>query len=204
MRQFSLAFSDILFNLLLTFVSLFILSYLFINPIADSGKVSPPVEIMITLEWNDESRIDLDLWVMGPVGRSVGFLKQDNGYISLDRDDRGRINDTYVLDGIEREIFQNIETTVVRGIEPGIYYVNVHYFTGGDYDGFEPGKYARSTIKEEAHVTIMEMNPFKTAVERKVKLSRDEETTIASFRVDESGNILEISTNINRSIMNSY
>lgn len=57
----STSFIDLLFNLLLAFVCLFILSFLLVNPQKDSGKIDPSVEFMIIASRDDDSRNDIDL-----------------------------------------------------------------------------------------------------------------------------------------------
>ena len=39
------------------------IAFLLINPIAEEGKIDPRSEFMITSSWDDESSIDIDIWV---------------------------------------------------------------------------------------------------------------------------------------------
>ena len=87
-------FTDLLFNVLLGFVFLFFITILFINPITKLGNVNLKAEFIITLDWKDSLPDDIDLWVQDPNGEIVSYLKKDAGWLHLDRDDQGEINDT--------------------------------------------------------------------------------------------------------------
>ena len=55
-------------------------------------------EYIITVDWDDSLEDDVDLWVKDPNGEIVSYLKKDAGWLHLDRDDRGVINDTVIID----------------------------------------------------------------------------------------------------------
>jgi hypothetical protein len=57
----NLSFNDVLFNALLGFVVLFVLALLLINPITKKSDIPAKAEILITLEWEDESADDIDI-----------------------------------------------------------------------------------------------------------------------------------------------
>ena len=59
----NLAFNDLLFNVLIGFVMLFVIAFLLINPIAKKADIPVKAEFVIVLEWDNESHTDLDLWV---------------------------------------------------------------------------------------------------------------------------------------------
>ena len=58
-----LAFNDMLFNILLGFVVLFVIAFLLINPITKKQDVPSKAEAMIIMEWADNSYTDMDLWI---------------------------------------------------------------------------------------------------------------------------------------------
>ena len=68
----NLAFIDLLFNLILGFAFLFIVAFLLINDPTETADIEANVEYMITMSWEGEKDIDLDLWIEGPSGL-VGF-----------------------------------------------------------------------------------------------------------------------------------
>jgi hypothetical protein len=146
----STAFQDLLFNMLLGFVFLFMVALLLINPITKKADVPKKAEYLITLSWADESTTDVDLWVKSPSGKVASFINKNVGLLHLERDDLGLRNDT-VTDrlGKELEVRINEETVTLRGIEAGEYEVMAHIYrkpvneTGGDI-----------TIK------VMQINPY--------------------------------------------
>ena len=61
-------FIDLLFNMIVGFVFLFFIAYILINPIADDGKIDPPDVAMLVIDWDDNSKLDVDIWVKDPKG----------------------------------------------------------------------------------------------------------------------------------------
>jgi len=162
-----------------------------INPTSDEGKIDPVTQIMITMQWDPASNIDMDLWVMGPENAIVGFTRKEAGYMHLDRDDLGSKNDTFELDGSIIVIHRNIETVFINDIVPGEYFVNVHYFG--------PSSNA-STALEETTIQIFDMRPFLLVYDGTKPSTYKQEITVVSFVVDENGNISSQSENIQRLI----
>jgi hypothetical protein len=178
-----MAFVDLLFNLLLGFTVMFILAFLLINPPDTTGQIDPPIRLMITLEWDDSNTKDMDLWVRGYDERWVGFSRLDGIYFALERDDRGMSNDLIVVNGITVPILRNYEVTSFTVTPAGEYFVNVHYFSKiGD--------------PVEVTVTVVSISPFKHRYTGAVTLTPDDEVTMVSFVVDESGKIDELRTDI--------
>lgn len=121
-------FTDLLFNALLGFVVMFVLAYLLINPIAETGAVDAKAEILITLNWPDGRREDVDIYVEDPAGNLVWFRTREAGLMHLDRDDLGRSNDVIRISGREVVNPLNQEIVSIRGIQPGEYVVNLHLY----------------------------------------------------------------------------
>ena len=78
-----LAFVDFLFILLLAFISMFILALLLINPIPKKSDVVRKAEYIITLEWDDKSLDDVDIWVQDPVNNILSFRNKVAGLMHL-------------------------------------------------------------------------------------------------------------------------
>ena len=93
----SLAFTDLLFNILLGFAFMFLIAFILINPIQKDADIEVKAEFMIIMEWDDQSAYDIDLWMMDPVGNIVGFPNMNAGLLHLDKDDLGQSNDTVIL-----------------------------------------------------------------------------------------------------------
>ena len=69
----TLAFTDLLFNVLIGFAFLFIIAFILINPIEDTKQIESKAEFMIIMEWDDESVYDIDLWMQDPLKNVAGF-----------------------------------------------------------------------------------------------------------------------------------
>ncbi len=184
-RQFRATdpFIDLLFNALLGFTFLFLVSVMFMNPEARKGRVDLKAEYIISVTWADQLADDLDLWVRDPIGDTVSYLRKDAGWLHLDRDDRGEVNDTIVVDGHEMIYPINQEVVTIRGIIPGEYIVNLYY-----YKAAEPRPV-------EALVKVEKVNPtLQTVYVRKLMLAQqDDEQTAVRFTLDAAGQVAEIS-----------
>ena len=175
-------FIDLLFNALLGFTFLFLVSVMFINPETRKGKVNLKAEYIISATWPDHLADDIDLWVQDPIGETVSYLRKDAGWLHLDRDDRGEINDTVVIDGREVIYPINQEVVTIRGIIPGEYTVNLYYYN------------AASTEPVTALVKVEKVNPtLQTVFVEKVLLRlQDDEQTVVRFSLDLRGGIESI------------
>ena len=170
-------FTDLLFNILLGFVFLFFLTILFINPITKLGNVNLKAEYIITIEWKESLPDDDDIWVKDPNGEIVSYLKKDAGWLHLDRDDRGVINDKVSINGEEYTYPINREVVTLRGIIPGEYIVNLYL-----YDN-------KSNNPVDVKLIIEKVNPsLKLVYFNNITLMQnDSEMTIARFNLNSSG-----------------
>jgi len=73
----NLPFLDLLFNILIGFVFLFIVSFLLINPIAKRADIEVKAEFLITVFWPDNLEDDVDIYVEDPIGNLVWFKSRD-------------------------------------------------------------------------------------------------------------------------------
>src|SRR5512140_2260020 len=116
----AIAAIDLLLNLLMLFVVISAIAVVQMNRPSQDKSVELKAELVIDLTWADRSFADLDLWVMLPDGRKVGFTAKDAGVATLDRDDRGGFGDLYAGPHGELKVIEaNKETTVIRAIVPG-------------------------------------------------------------------------------------
>lgn len=175
-------FIDLLFNALLGFTFLFLVSVMFINPEARKGRVNLKAEYIISVTWPDQLADDIDLWVQDPIGETVSYLSKDASWLHLDRDDRGEINDTIIIDGKEVVYPINQEVVTIRGIIPGEYTVNLYYYA------------AAQPEPVEALVKVEKVNPtLQTVYVKQVVLQRqDDEQTVVRFTLDQEGRVASI------------
>ena len=148
----SLAFTDLLFNIVLGFAFMFMIAFLLINPVEKDADIEAKAEFMIIMEWDDQSAYDIDLWMMDPVGNIVGFPNMHAGLLHLDKDDLGQSNDSVILaDGTKKIIYLNREVMTIRGIVPGEYIVNNHLYS-------MKGQAAKGAM--EVTTRILKLNPY--------------------------------------------
>lgn len=181
-RFYTDPFTDLLFNALLGFVFLFMVAILFMNPIAKLGTTNLKAEFIITLTWPDNQPDDLDIWVEDPHGEIVSYLQREAGWLHLDRDDRGSLNDTIEINGQEILHPVNQEVVTMRGIISGEYVVNIYY-----YESVTRGPVS-------ATVQIDKINPVLETVffDRVVLESQDVEKTVVRFRVSDRGEVVGV------------
>ena len=179
----NLPFIDLLFNVLIGFVFLFIVSFLLINPIAKRADIEVKAEFLITVFWPDNLEDDVDIYVEDPAGNLVWFKSREPGLMHLDRDDLGKRNDEVVTAAGTILFPENREIVTLRGIVPGEYVVNVHcYF-----------KVAVDPVP--VTVQIDKINPYSVVLRETVDLAnKGEEITVTRFSVNSKGEV----TNINK------
>jgi len=175
-------FTDLLFNALLGFTYLFLVAIMFMNPVAKKGIIDPKAEYLITVTWPDRNPDDVDTWVEDPNGNVVWFRNREAGLIHLDRDDRGIANDTLEINGVEVQNPLNQEVVTIRGVVPGEYVVNVHYYA------------TETGLPVTATVTVSKVNPaLEIVYYGNVTLEqKGEEKTAVRFTIGEGGRIAQI------------
>src|SRR6516165_10616339 len=121
-------FSVMLFKALQIVAFFFFIALLAVSPESKDGKIDSKAEFIITMDWPDNHPDDLDLFVQDPAGNIAWYRHREAGFLTLDRDDRGGINDFITVNG--RKIASPIreEIVTVRGILAGEYTVNVSHF----------------------------------------------------------------------------
>ena len=188
--QSNLAFVDFLFILLLAFISMFILALILINPVTKKSEVERKAEFLITLEWDKESRDDIDIWVEDPLGKVVSFRNKTVDVMHLDKDDLGQINDTIRFpDGSTQVIHLNREVVTLRGWVEGEYTINAHMYNKRDRSHpSDANSYGHPT---NVKVEMLRINPYKILFEERFTLThRGEEVTIRRVTLDKEGDII--------------
>jgi hypothetical protein len=114
----------------------------------------------------------------------VWFRAREAGLMHLDRDDRGLTNDMVVIDGKQVVNPLNQEVVTLRGIEPGEFTVNVHYYE------------SKNGKPVEATVSVIKVNPRADVVfYGQVQLARKgDEATAVRFTVLPDGNVTNVNT----------
>ena len=175
-------FSLMLFKGLQVVAFLFFLALLAMNPEAKEGKVESKAEFIISMSWPDDHPDDIDLYAEDPLGNIVWYHVREGGFMMLDRDDRGSANNTITVDGRKITSSFRQEIVSIRGIIPGEYIVNVHYFLA------TKGGPIPVVVKTE------KINPtVETVSYDQIKLERmGEEKTAVRFKLAANGNVIDV------------
>jgi hypothetical protein len=175
-------FAVMLFKALQVVAFLFFIALIAMNPEAKSGKIDTKAEFLITMSWPDNHPDDIDLYTEDPLGNIVWYHQREAGFMVLDRDDRGGINNSVVVGGKKVTSPMRQETVSIRGIVAGEYTVNVDHYLA------TTGMPVPVTVKVEKINPIVEVVSYDT-------LSLDhtgEELTAVRFRVAENGDVVDI------------
>lgn len=178
----TLGFIDILFNILIGFAFLFIIAFILIKPEAKKKDFERRAEFIIILEWDGDAPDDFDLYVEDPKKGMVHFRNPRVNYMHLDKDDLGDRNDTvYNADGSISTVKINREVVTIRGIIPGEYIVNAHYYS--DYNTLNSRKDSM-IVKIEVH----KVNPYNIIwAGEHVYDRRGAEHTFVRFSINKEG-----------------
>ncbi|HTP93238.1 MAG TPA: hypothetical protein VMJ52_15955 [Xanthobacteraceae bacterium] len=175
-------FSVMLFKALQVVAFLFFLALLAINPEAKSGKIDTKAEFIITMTWPDNHPDDIDLYTEDPLGNIVWYHEREAGFMVLDRDDRGGINNSVVIAG--KKVMSPIrqETVSIRGIVAGEYTVNINHYL------------ATTGMPVPVTVKVEKVNPTVQVISYDT-LNLDhtgQELTAVRFRVADNGDVVDI------------
>jgi len=183
MKDEHIAFTDLLFNLLLGYAFLFVISFLLIQPIIKKAEVSTQAEFIVTVTWPLNNEDDVDTWMADPVGNVVFFRNKECGLMHLDRDDLGAINDTITLrDGTVIKYPYNQELLTIRGFVPGEWILNIHMYK------------KRNEGVTVVSVKVDKLNPsISTLISKEIEMREQwGEVTVARFEMAGNGDILDI------------
>jgi hypothetical protein len=175
-------FSVMLFKALQVVAFLFFLALLAMAPKTTEGKVDSKAEFIITMDWPDSHPDDLDLMVEDPGGNIAWFRHKEAGFLTLDRDDRGGVHDTIVINGKRVATPIREEVTTIRGLVAGEYTVNVSHYV------------ATTGKPVPANVRVQKLNPVARVIyEGQVTVDhKGDEKTVVRFRLDDKGDVVDI------------
>jgi len=176
-------FSVMLFKALQVVAFLFFLALLAMNPEAKTGKIDTKAEFIVTMNWPDNHPDDMDLYVEDPVGNIVWYHTREAGFMTLDRDDRGGLNNSIMVGG--KRIYSPIrqEMVSIRGIIAGEYTVNVHYYLRTVNDPVPV------SVKVEKVNPMLEVIHYDTMTFTRA----NEEQTAVRFKVAQDGSVSDVS-----------
>ena len=192
----TIGFTDLLFNILVGFAFLFIIAFLLIKPEAKKKDFERRAEYIVVLEWDAGAKDDIDLYVEDPLGGIVSFRHPRVNFMHLDKDDLGVRNDTTVMaDGSTTTIKINREVITIRGIIPGEWVINAHYYSAYAYASANGDSKIISKSKDDYSITVRielhRVNPYQILwVGEKKFTTKGQEETFLRWRIDKMGGIL--------------
>ena len=179
----TIGFIDILFNILVGFAFLFIVAFLLIKPEAKREDFDRKAEFVIVMEWDNKRHDDIDLYVQDPSGKIAHFRHRVVNFMHLDKDDLGKRNDAIMVNGVEQHVDINREVITIRGILPGEYIVNAHYYSD----------YSHQILAEGAldvKVIVHKVNPYSIIWEGIETLKqKGSEETFVRFTIEKDGTV---------------
>ena len=176
-------FSVMLFKALQVVAFLFFLALIVMNPKAEGGKIDRKAEFIVSLNWPDKHPDDVDLYVQDPVGNLVWYNQKNEGFMVLERDDRGDTNDFIFFNGRTLTSPIRQEIVSIRGILAGEYTVNVSLY------------HHISTDPVPVSVKVEKLNPLVEVVyyDTLFLASTDEEKTAVRFTLADDGRVTQTS-----------
>jgi hypothetical protein len=171
-----------LFKALQVLAFLFFIALLAIKPKNNEGKIDPKLELLVTVSWPDNHPDDIDLFVQDPIGNMVWYRRREAGFMVLDRDDRGGLNDFIMVNGIKVRSPIRQEIVSIRGIVAGEYTVNIYHFAA------LTGKPVPVSVKVEKLNPTVQVVSYDT-----VELDQGgSEKTAVRFVLDQSGAVIDV------------
>lgn len=188
----ALAFRDVLFGILGVLAAVVVILLLLPKEPDRSADEQDRSRGNIRVEvfWDDTANVDIDLWGQAPGLPPVGYSNKNGPVLNLVRDDLGAYAD---ITGI------NYEVMFSRGLSPGEWTFNLHWFSNAD---------ARSQMPVRVIITIRyddtagsKERPLQIVADEVVLTSVGQELTIIRFQLDVDGRLIEDSlTSLNRPI----
>jgi hypothetical protein len=173
------AYRDLLTELMVVFMALGLLAIIASQQITKLEGVHPG-QLFIQMSWKTGSKSDIDLWLLGPDDRSIGYARSAGKYCDLLRDELG---------STASKASHAIELMVCRDPPVGEYNVNVM-----DYDD-----HGSKDLPMSVEVEISKPDKaghMKELFKKTVTLERQgHEITVVRFELDKETNIVEGSVN---------
>lgn len=179
-RTTNTLFRDVLMGALGAIVVALIVLLFHINPPKkeDADKQRARGNIRVEVIWDKNTNVDIDTWVRAPGDTPVGYSNLNGRVFNLVRDDLGSHADLTEM---------NYEVAFSRGIPPGKWTINLHWYSNS-HGAVEVPVKVLITIKKDdsetsksAPIQIMSKHVTLTAV--------GQELTVVSFETDEAKDV---------------
>jgi hypothetical protein len=134
----------------------------------------------VEVYWPPDINADIDLWSKAPNDNPVGYSNLNGRVFNLVRDDLGTHAD---LSGV------NYEVSFTRGIPPGEYIINLHWYSNSQGAARIPVKIL-ITLKKDDGANSKEA-PTKVLTKTVVLTMVGREITVIRFKVDDNMDVIE-------------
>ena len=154
------------------------------------------------MEWNHDAPDDIDLYVQDPTQSKVHFRLPITNFMYLDKDDLGYANDIVKnVDGTITKVNINREVVTIRGIIPGEYIINAHYYSQRQWEA--DGRLNTSAKPEGKELTVKielhKVSPYKIWwIGEKRFTRRGQEETFVRFTIDPEGKVLTVKIELHK------
>lgn len=145
----------------------------------DAEKERSRGNIRVEIIWPQELNVDIDLWSKAPGDAPVGYSNLTGLVFNLVRDDLGNYADLSEM---------NYEVSFTRGIPPGEYIINLHWFSNSHGATQVPVK-VLITMKKNDDGGGKE-SPIQVLSKSVVLNHVAEEITVIRFRLDENRDLV--------------
>jgi hypothetical protein len=134
---------------------------------------------VIQMDWTNESKADVDMWVLNPANDFVSFIRKEGPGMYLQRDDVGFANDVIIkADGTAESLMLNQEIVNIRQWIPGRYYVNAHVYNNSELDPLK------------ISVKLIRVTPFEEYISDSIILTaKGSEHTMITFDINPDGSL---------------
>ena len=207
----TIGFTDLLFNILVGFAFLFIIAFILIKPEAKKQDFERKAEFVVVMEWDHDQPDDIDLYVQDPTKSKVHFRLPITNFMYLDKDDLGFANDIVKnVDGTITKVNINREVVTIRGIIPGEYIINAHYYSARKWTGQTlstniVGKGKPTGKKLTVKIELHKVDPYKIWwIGEKTFTHRGQEETFVRFTIDQDGKLVGDFTYIEKDFVIPY
>ena len=214
----TIGFTDMLFNILVGFAFLFIVAFLLIKPEAKKQDFERKAEFVVVMEWDHDQPDDIDLYVQDPTNSTVHFRLPITNFMYLDKDDLGYANDIVKnVDGTITKVNINREVVTIRGIIPGEYIINAHYYSARKWTGrtlatnmnnsgvYEVRKGKPTGKQLTVKIELHKVDPYKIWwIGEKTFTRRGQEETFVRFTIDSDGKLVGSFTYVEKDFVTPY
>jgi len=181
-RTINTLFRDVLLVAFGALAAVLIIVLFLINPPKEesSEESRSRGNMRVEIYWPPEINADIDLWSKAPEDTPVGYSNLNGRVFNLVRDDLGTHAD---LSGM------NYEVSFTRGIPPGEYIINLHWYSNAQGASRIPVKIL-ITIKKDDGANSKE-SPTKILTKTVMLTMVGREITVIRFNVDGNMDVIE-------------